>query len=127
MVAEAFVPSFGALGIGGAIAFLLGAFMAFDTPGYRIAWPVAVGATLFSAGLFLIVLAMLVRARRRPASTGDVSLLGAEARVIAWAGEDGEVEMQGERWHARGPAGLAPGARVRVAGRDGLTLRVESK
>ena len=44
MVAEAFVPSFGALGIGGAVAFVLGAMMTFDTPGYRLAWPVAIGA-----------------------------------------------------------------------------------
>lgn len=127
MCTEAFVPSFGALGIGGMIAFVLGALMAFDAPGYRLAWPVAAGSTLFSAGLFLIVLAMLVRARRRPATTGDTSLVGAEARVIAWEGAVGDVEFRGERWHARGAAGLTPGRKVRIAGRDGLTLRVDPK
>ncbi len=100
--------------------------MAFDTPGYRLAWPVALGATLFSAGLFLIVLAMLVRARRRPTSTGDATLLGAEAKVIAWAGEEGEVEALGERWHARAPSRPCRPARTCASvGRDGLTLQVE--
>ncbi len=125
MAAEAFIPSFGALGIGGAIAFVLGAMMAFDTPGYRLAWPVAIGAAVFSAGLFFLVLAMLVRARRLPASTGDAVLLNATATVITWAGEEGEVEALGERWRARGPRTLSPGQAVRVIGRDGLTLRVD--
>ena len=125
MIAEAFVPSFGALGIGGMAAFVFGAFMAFDAPGYRLAWPVALGATLFSAGLFLFVLALLVRARRRPTRTGDATLLGAEAEVISWSGEEGEVETLGERWHARGAVGLSPGQNVRISGRDGLILQVD--
>jgi membrane-bound serine protease (ClpP class) len=125
MTTEAFVPSFGALGIGGAVAFALGSLMTFDTPGYRLAWPVALGATVVSAGLFLLVLAMLVRTRRRPPSSGDASLLGARAEVIAWAGGEGEVQAHGERWHARAARPLSVGQPVRVVGRDGLTLRVE--
>lgn len=124
MVTEVFVPSFGALGLGGATAFLLGALMAFNTPGYRLALPVAIGATLFAAGLFLIVLAMLIRARRQPKTSGDTRLLGATARVISWSGMRGEVEVLGERWSAKGPTGLAMGQPVRIAGRHGLTLDV---
>ncbi|WP_127901645.1 NfeD family protein [Solirhodobacter olei] len=124
MAAEAFVPSFGALGLGGAGAFLLGALMAFDTPGYRLSLFVAIGATLFAAGLFLIVLAMLIRARRKPKTSGDTRLLGATARVIDWSDATGEVEVLGERWSARGPAGLVAGQPVRIAGRQGLTLDV---
>jgi membrane-bound serine protease (ClpP class) len=127
MVAEAFVPSFGALGIGGVIAFVLGSLMAFDTPGFRLAWPVVVGATIVSAGLFLLVLAMLVRARRRPHSSGDAALLGADARVLSWAGEEGEVRALGERWRARADRPLSADQKVRVVGRDGLTLLVEPK
>jgi membrane-bound serine protease (ClpP class) len=125
MAAEAFVPSFGALGIGGIVAFALGSMMTFDTPGYRLAWPVVAGATIFSAGLFLVVLAMLVRARRRPVASGDATLIGARARVITWSGEEGEVHALGERWHARAETPLSAGQTVRIVGRDGLTLRVE--
>jgi membrane-bound serine protease (ClpP class) len=127
MVAEAFVPSFGALGIGGAIAFVLGALLTFNTPGYRLAWPVLAGATIVSVGLFALVLAMLVRARRRPATSGDAPLLGASAEVISWAGGEGEVQALGERWHARAERALLAGQQVRVVGRDGLTLKVEPR
>ena len=127
MVAEAFVPSVGALGIGGAIALVLGALIGFDTPGYRIVWPVAVGAGPVSAGLILIVLATLLAVRRRPVSTGNATLLVAEARVITWAGTQGEVAARGERWRALGPTELKPGQGVRITGRDGLTLRVKPK
>lgn len=127
MVAEAFVPSFGALGIGGAVAFLIGSLMTFDTPGYRLAWPVAVGATVVSVGLFLLVMAMLLRTRRRPLSSGDATLLGATAEVITWAGKEGIVRALGERWHARAESQLSAGQTVRVVARDGLTLRVEPR
>jgi membrane-bound serine protease (ClpP class) len=127
MVAEAFVPSFGALGLGGLAAFVLGALMTFDTPGYRLAWPVVAGAAIVTAGLFLLVLALLVRARRSPKTTGDATLLGAPAEVLDWAGGEGEVEALGERWRARADGLLAVGQRVRIVGRDGLTLRVEPK
>src|SRR5206468_12621781 len=63
MAAEAFVPSSGALGIGGAAAFASGSLMTFDTPGYQLAWPVGAGATTVSMGLFVLVLTMLVRSR----------------------------------------------------------------
>ncbi len=127
MAAEAFVPSFGALGIGGLAAFVLGSLMTFDTPGYRLAWPVVIGAAVVSAALFLLVLSMLVRARRRPVTSGDATLTGAKAKVVAWAGEEGEVEAAGERWRARAERPLSAGQSVRVVGRDGLTLRVEPK
>jgi membrane-bound serine protease (ClpP class) len=125
MAAEAFVPAFGALGVGGAIAFILGTMMAFDTPGYQVAWPVAIGAAAFSVCLFLVVLTMMVRARRLPASTGDATLLKARATVISWTGEEGEVEALGERWRAQGPLALSPGQAVRIVRRDGLCLHVD--
>jgi len=53
-------------GRGIAAAFALGSLMTFDTPGYQLAWPVVAGATAVSLGLFVLVLAMLVRSRRRP-------------------------------------------------------------
>jgi membrane-bound serine protease (ClpP class) len=40
MVGEAFAPSFGALGIGGTAAFVIGSVMLLETdiPGYGISW-----------------------------------------------------------------------------------------
>ena len=125
MASEAFVPSFGALGIGGIIAFGLGAMMAFDTPGYRLAWQVVAGATAVSVVLLMLVLGMLVRTRRLPASAGVATFTGATGEVITWSGSEGEVMISGERWRARAQTSLAIGASVRVVGRNGLTLDVE--
>ena len=127
MVTEAFVPSFGALGLGGIAAFVLGAMLTFDTPGYRLAWPVVIGAAAVSAALLVLVLAMLVRARRLPAATGDAGLIGAEGKVIAWSQGQGEVMALGERWRARADRPLSAGQSVRVVAREGLTLKVEAQ
>ncbi len=127
MVTEAFVPSFGALGLGGIAAFVLGAMLTFDTPGYRLAWPVVLGATAVSVALLVMVLAMLVRARRLPPATGDPGLIGAEGKVITWSGGEGEVMALGERWRARADAPLSAGQTVRVVAREGLTLKVEAQ
>src|SRR5262249_25423283 len=91
MAAEAFVPSFGALGLGGLAAFVLGSLMTFDAPGYRLAWPVVAGAAVVCGALLLVLLAMLVRARRRPVATGDAALAGARAEVIGWRDGEGQV------------------------------------
>ena len=78
-------------------------------------------------GLFVLVLAMLVRSRRRPQFGGDAALVGATGEVIGWAGGEGQILVQGGRWHARAERPLAAGQQVRVLGRDGLTLRIEPK
>jgi membrane-bound serine protease (ClpP class) len=54
VVAEAFVPSFGTLGVGGLIAFVIGSIMLFDTsvPGFEVAMPI-IGGIAFVAGLLL--------------------------------------------------------------------------
>jgi membrane-bound serine protease (ClpP class) len=44
--------------------------------------------------------------------------------VLDWAGSQGHVLLQGERWRAVAEAPLAPGDGVQVLGVDGLTLRV---
>ena len=66
-----------------------------------------------------------VRAAQRGVTTGAESLLRATGVVQSWAGGEGYVHAQGEDWHARSTAPLAPGQAVHVAGRDGLTLIVE--
>ncbi|MGP9819301.1 NfeD family protein [Salinarimonas sp. NSM] len=126
MVAEVFVPAFGALGIGGAVAFGFGSFILFDTdaPGFSLSPAVALAATLATGLLLTIVLAAAVRALRRRPATGDEALVDARARVLHWEAFAGEVEIHGERWRATADEPLAPGEPVRVLSRDGLTLTV---
>jgi membrane-bound serine protease (ClpP class) len=83
-------------------------------------------ATLVAAALFGLLLALLVRARRRPLVTGNASLIGSSGRaIIGWTGLEGEVVVWGERWRARATGPLQSGQVIRVIGRDGLTLVVE--
>jgi membrane-bound serine protease (ClpP class) len=125
MIAEAFVPAFGAFVLGGAASFAIGSLMMFDAPGLRLPPGVIAGATLASAALFGVVLTLLLRARRRPAVTGTAALIGLSGQTIGWTGMEGEILVQGERWHARAAHQLQPGQAVRIVGRRGLTLLVE--
>jgi len=126
MTAEAFVPSFGLLGIGGAVAFAFGAAILFETdsPAFRIDWVTIAVAAAASAGLLVFLLGYVWRAHRRPVTTGAEELAHAHGIVDDWSGGTGHVRLHGERWRARGAEALAPGRRVRVAGQDGLTLTV---
>ncbi|MGK2942540.1 MAG: NfeD family protein [Immundisolibacter sp.] len=127
MATEAFLPSFGVLGLGGIIAFVLGSVMLIDTdlPGYGISWaliaPLAATTALFS---FLVV-GMALRARKRPVLTGAEELPGSEGEALEDIEIQGWARVHGELWRVRSPLPLARGAKVRVTARRGLTLDVE--
>lgn len=126
MTAEAFAPSFGILGIGGAIAFVLGTMILIDTdlPAFEISWPVIGGTVAVSLGFSLIVLRLAWRAQRRKVVTGIEQMIGAPGKVLRWGGGKGHVAVHGERWRAVGPDSLTPGSSIRVLRLDGLTLTV---
>jgi membrane-bound serine protease (ClpP class) len=128
MVAEAHIGAFGALGVGGIAAFVIGALLMFpaQVPGFTLSGGVIAGAAIGSAALLIVVLAALLRSRKRPVVTGSEALIGAEGETVAWQGSDGRVRVNGEIWLARSDAPLAAGDHVRVVDRDGLVLRVEN-
>jgi membrane-bound serine protease (ClpP class) len=128
MVAEAHIGAFGLLGVGGIIAFLIGAIMMFPpgVPGFGLSPAVIGGAAVVTAALFILVLAMLLRSRRRAVITGKEALLGAEGETVSWEGREGRIRVSGEIWRARASAPLAPATKVKVVGREGLVLVVES-
>lgn len=126
MVSEAFVPSFGALGLGGAAAFVIGSIMLMDmdTPGFRVS-PMLIGSVvLVSSGLFVTTMMLLLRARRRAVVTGSEQLLDSRAEVIDWSGNRGHVRVHGEIWKARSATEFQPGNQVGVTEIDGLVLTV---
>ncbi|MBK5910160.1 hypothetical protein CCR85_01460 [Rhodothalassium salexigens] len=130
MVAEAVSPSFGILGLGGLAGFVIGAAMLVDTdqPAYQLSWAVILTSAAVTGGLLMLILSFAVRSFRVPIRTGRQGLLGATAAVMDWQGDRGHVWIDGARWRARlapGQSPPVPGARVRVAGLDGLTLTVE--
>jgi membrane-bound serine protease (ClpP class) len=125
MVAEALSPSFGVLGFGGLLAFVLGSAMLIDTdvPEYQISWWLIAAMAAASGAVLILLLGVSWRAyRRAPASTAPMQ--GVPAEVLDWSGGAGHVHAEGERWNAVGPADLRPGDCVRVEAMDGLTLTV---
>jgi membrane-bound serine protease (ClpP class) len=128
MVAEAFVPSFGALGLGGLAAFALGSTIAFETGGgaYDLSWWTVGGVTALTGVVLILLVGLMVRSQRARVSTGEDQLIGHTAEVASWsvARGAGRVRLQGEYWNAVGPAELHAGQTVRVTGRQGLTLTV---
>lgn len=126
MVAEAFTPAFGVLGIGGLIAFIIGATMLVDTdaPAFQPSWTVIGFAALLSAATLTLLLGYAWRSFRRPVVTGRSGLTGSRAEVIDWSGEEGHVWVQGERWNAVGAGPFHAGDNVRIEGVEGLTLVV---
>jgi membrane-bound serine protease (ClpP class) len=127
MIAEAHIGAFGAIGVGGVAAFVIGSLMMFPSrvPGFALSYAVVIGTAICSAALFLLALAVLLRSRKRPAVTGSEALIGAAGEAVSWQGGEGRVRVKGEIWLARADAPLAVGTHVKVLDRDGLVLRVQ--
>lgn len=127
MAGEAFAPSFGALGIGGLAAFLLGATILIDTDvaAFEIGWPVLVGAAAFSIGMTALIARLAVTSHRRRVVSGREALLDEVGTVLDWDGLHGHVFIHGERWRATGAQAMQVGAPARVIAIAGLMLEVE--
>jgi membrane-bound serine protease (ClpP class) len=128
MIAEVFIPSFGVVGIGGVVAFMMGSVMLIDTgiPGYGIPWAIIVPVGIVCALFILFVGSMALKARRRPVVSGSEELIGRSGEVLKdLDGKDGLAQVHGETWRIRCKQPLVKGQRVRVIGRDGLVLDVE--
>jgi len=127
LVAEVFVPMSGALGVGGVLAFVIGAVILVDTdvPGYGIPAPLIMTLAVISVLFVFIVVRMGVRARDRPVVSGQETLLGGSGEVLADFTGEGWATIHGEIWQVRSAVPLTRGQPVRVTGIDGLTLDVE--
>jgi membrane-bound serine protease (ClpP class) len=127
IIAEAMIPSFGVLGIGGIVAFIFGSIMMFDSgvPGFSIS-VVFVIALAILAGLFLFwLVSYLVRLRRRGATSGRASILGGIGTAMESFTGNGKIWLEGESWRAVSKVAVEEGQAVVVRAINGLTLEVE--
>lgn len=126
MVAEAVTPTFGVIGLGGIVAFVIGAAMLIDTdvPEYQVSWAVIGGVAAISGAVLILLLGYVWRSLRRPPASLEAA--GGAAEVLDWTGDEGHVWSAGERWRARSRGGHAfrKGDEVRIETHDGLTLVV---
>jgi len=126
MLAEVFVPSFGALGIGGLIAFVIGSIILFDEEGtgYAVSLPLIFTLSATTAGFFLFVVGAAVKARNRPVVSGMEELLGARGEAVEDFSGKGHIRIHGEIWWAESAVPLHSGDKVEVDSIEGLVLRV---
>jgi membrane-bound serine protease (ClpP class) len=126
MVAEAFVPAFGSLGIGGVIAFVIGSVILIDTdiPGYGIPFALIGGFAAASVAFLIFIASRLVTARNRPVVSGREELIGSSGEVLEDFDHEGWAHIHSETWRVRAGAPLKAGQRVRVRKMHGLVLDV---
>jgi membrane-bound serine protease (ClpP class) len=126
MIAEVFVPSFGALGLGGIAALAIGAVILVDTdaPGYGIPWLLIAGVVAATAAFVALVGGLALRAQRRPVVSGREELIGTSGEVVKVDGHEAWAQVRGELWKIASAGALAPGQRVRVVSVEGLELHV---
>jgi membrane-bound serine protease (ClpP class) len=127
ITAEAFVPSFGALGIGGVAAIIFGSIMMFDSgiPGFGISISFVIGMGLVAGLLLLWLLSYLVKARLQGAVSGRDRIIGGHGVAMESFVGQGKVWLEGEAWTAISKQQVEKDQTVLVLDLDGLVLRVE--
>jgi membrane-bound serine protease (ClpP class) len=128
MAAEAFLPAFGALGVGGLIAFVLGSIMLIDDdttfPAFDIPYALIGGVAVASAGFLIFVLGMLARSRQRAVVTGREQMIGSLGEALEDFAGEGWARVRGEQWRVRSSGPVRRGQRLRVTAMKGLILEV---
>ena len=127
IIAEFFFPTYGSLGIGGIIAFVVGSLILFDTdvPGLSVGRPLIAAIAIVGALMVGGIVFMGTRAMRHPVATGAEGMIGASAEVVADFSGRGKVRYGGELWNARSDRALHAGDLARIVKVEGLTLWVE--
>jgi membrane-bound serine protease (ClpP class) len=129
LAAEAIAPSFGILGFGGVVAFVLGSIFLIDTnfEPYRIAIPVIAAVAVVSTLFLSVSLGMVWRARHGPIVSGPEAIIGAQVEALKDFEGEGEVLLGGERWQAQSAERLNKGQEAVVTAIEGLVLKVRAQ
>ncbi|EMP54675.1 membrane-bound serine protease [Marinobacter santoriniensis NKSG1] len=130
IVGEAFVPSFGILGIGGIVAFVAGSVILMDGTHRDISLPTVGGTALVAAGFILWTVTRFMGLRKKHPVIGAEQIVHEQGTALdefsaAHGHYAGHVRISGERWKARSSTPVAAGDPIRVTGIDGLTVTVE--
>lgn len=128
LVAEAFVPSFGALGIGGILALGAGSVLLYDpaSGGLSLSLWLSLGVPI-TLGLAMLALGVvLFRSRRSRGkdSLAEAGIVGSEVAIDHQHDGQFSVTVRGEIWRVQSERPLALGDRVRILGVKGLQLVV---
>lgn len=129
LVGEAFMPSFGILGIGGVISLALGSFLLFDTPNsdLTIDGTIVYTAVATMASLVLAIGYLVFRSQKARPTLGMDGLIGEIGEVRATLSPSGKVFVHGEYWNAQTQTDgqIDVGDKVQIVGYEGMNLKVK--
>lgn len=130
IVGEAFMPSFGILGVGGIVAFVTGSVILMDGSHRDISLPTIGGTAVVAAGFILWTVTKFIGLRRKGPVSGAEHVSHEQALALEDFAHErdhyrGHVRLNGERWKAVSEAPVSSGDPVRVMAMEGLTVTVE--
>ena len=126
LIGEAFMPSFGVLGIGGVISLALGSFLLFDTEdsGMGVDRSIIFAAVATMASFVLAISYLVYRSQKAKPTLGFDGMLGEIGDVRAKLNPAGKVFVRGELWNAEADGEIDMGEKVEIVGYQGLNLKV---
>ncbi len=127
MVLDIFVPTFGVLTIGGAISFLLGGVMLFETEAFAVPLGLMIGITAAMVTFVFIMMWLVKRTFVDEVRIGDDYLVGRTGKVKEDLNPEGMVYVWGEYWKAESADGreLRRDTPIRVVEKHERSLTVE--
>ncbi|MBX3708531.1 MAG: nodulation protein NfeD [Gammaproteobacteria bacterium] len=127
MMLEVYMASFGIIGIGGIIAFIIGSIMLFDTydANYQLHWALIITTSVISIAFFFMIFNLMIKSHKNKIITGQEGLIGSTGVILSKKDNDIVVRVLGEIWNAKSSYALHPGDTVRVTQIQGLVLIVE--
>ncbi len=131
IVGEAFMPSFGILGVGGIIAFIVGSIILMDGSHQAISLPVIGGTAAVAGGFILWTVLRFMTLRRQPPVSGMDQLTGEPAValddfLLSEGSYVGHISLTGERWNAVSNQPVTAGDLLQVTAVNGLTAEVKA-
>ena len=131
LISEAFVTSYGVLGVGGVIAFVIGSLFLIDNTqsNLEVNRGMIAGAAVAMSSIILGLGLVILRERHRRPTTGREGMIGevGEVREPIAPGAPGRVFVHGEHWRAVSNQRLDVGARACVVAVRGLEIEVRGE
>ena len=121
----------GALSAAGALSFVIGSLVLFNTvnaPGFpKVSVPlVVITGIILTAGI-VTVLSFAIKAMREPVKTGMESIIGKHGYVVQTISPLGIIQVAGEQWGAisENEGLIKEGESIEVTGKQGINLIVK--
>ncbi len=124
---EVWIPSYGALTIGGVLCLVLGGILLFNVQEFdlRVQLSTLITVAVLAGLLALGVGTLVLRSHKRKVATGSEGLMGDEGEVTEGGSGKGWVVVDGAIWKAAWSGELQAGTAVRVVAVKRLVLHVE--